>query len=206
MSAEFRAFAANKSSPVTAWLRSLARLAHEERGGSGVGAEGGGVTTVPVAIATLGGSADAPRANESSETPAIASVTAPRLWVRFGGIEVGGFEFRVRRHLLRDRRLELLHATGQIVAAALEVAQLSIEFRRVGDELLASGPQSPILLRHERALVLQRRSLLLDLLETFLLGREFRPQRGQLFADRVQAPFVVLQFPLGALELLASSL
>src|SRR5580704_1060415 len=40
MSAEFRAFAANSSSPVTAWLRSLARMAHEERGGPGVGAIG----------------------------------------------------------------------------------------------------------------------------------------------------------------------
>jgi dienelactone hydrolase len=36
VSAEFRAFAANQSSPVTKWLRSLARLAH----GSGVGAIG----------------------------------------------------------------------------------------------------------------------------------------------------------------------
>jgi dienelactone hydrolase len=40
MSAEFRAFAANESSPVTAWLRSLARLAHEQCGGPGVGAIG----------------------------------------------------------------------------------------------------------------------------------------------------------------------
>ncbi len=40
MSAEFRAFAANKSSPVTRWLRSLARLAHEQCGGPGVGAIG----------------------------------------------------------------------------------------------------------------------------------------------------------------------
>ena len=39
-SAEFRAFAANKSSPVTKWLRSLARLAHDECGGPGVGAIG----------------------------------------------------------------------------------------------------------------------------------------------------------------------
>ena len=31
VSAEFRAFAANKSSPVTQWLRSLARLAHARR-------------------------------------------------------------------------------------------------------------------------------------------------------------------------------
>jgi dienelactone hydrolase len=40
VSAEFRAFAANKSSPVTRWLRSLANLAHSECGGPGVGAIG----------------------------------------------------------------------------------------------------------------------------------------------------------------------
>lgn len=40
VSAEFRAFAAGASSPVTTWLRALARLAHTERGGPGVGAIG----------------------------------------------------------------------------------------------------------------------------------------------------------------------
>jgi dienelactone hydrolase len=40
VSAEFRALAANESSPVTVWLRALARLAHEECGGPGVGAIG----------------------------------------------------------------------------------------------------------------------------------------------------------------------
>jgi dienelactone hydrolase len=40
MSAEFRAFAANASSPATQWLRALARLAHGECGGPGVGAIG----------------------------------------------------------------------------------------------------------------------------------------------------------------------
>jgi dienelactone hydrolase len=40
VSAEFRAFAGNKSSPVTQWLRALARLAHGECGGPGVGAIG----------------------------------------------------------------------------------------------------------------------------------------------------------------------
>src|SRR5882757_955411 len=40
VSAESRAFAANESSPVTKWLRSLARLAHKECGGPGVGAIG----------------------------------------------------------------------------------------------------------------------------------------------------------------------
>ena len=40
VSAEFRAFGANRSSPVTRWLRALATLAHDECGGPGVGAIG----------------------------------------------------------------------------------------------------------------------------------------------------------------------
>lgn len=40
MSAEFRAFGGGSSSPVTVWLRALARLAHAECGGPGVGAIG----------------------------------------------------------------------------------------------------------------------------------------------------------------------
>src|SRR5690242_3487578 len=40
VSAEFRALAANRSSPVTQWLRALARQAHGECGGRGVGAIG----------------------------------------------------------------------------------------------------------------------------------------------------------------------
>ena len=40
VSAEFRAFAGKGSSPVTQWLRALARLAHGECGGPGVGAIG----------------------------------------------------------------------------------------------------------------------------------------------------------------------
>lgn len=40
VSAEFRAFGAGGTSPVTKWLRALAKLAHEECGGPGVGAIG----------------------------------------------------------------------------------------------------------------------------------------------------------------------
>ncbi|MEQ1864307.1 MAG: dienelactone hydrolase family protein [Micropepsaceae bacterium] len=40
VSAEFRAFAGGGSSPVTTWLRALARLAHAQCGGPGVGAIG----------------------------------------------------------------------------------------------------------------------------------------------------------------------
>ncbi len=44
ISREFTILRANKSSPVTDWLRALARLAHEECGGRGVGAIGMCVT------------------------------------------------------------------------------------------------------------------------------------------------------------------
>jgi dienelactone hydrolase len=40
VSREFTLLAANKASPVTEWLRALARLAHQECGGAGVGAIG----------------------------------------------------------------------------------------------------------------------------------------------------------------------
>jgi dienelactone hydrolase len=40
VSKEFRAFAANESSPITAWLRALAAHLHAECGGPGVGAIG----------------------------------------------------------------------------------------------------------------------------------------------------------------------
>lgn len=40
ISAEFRALHSNESSPVVDWLKSLARMAHQERGGPGVGAVG----------------------------------------------------------------------------------------------------------------------------------------------------------------------
>ncbi|MBF9072649.1 dienelactone hydrolase family protein [Streptacidiphilus fuscans] len=40
VSAEFRAFAGGGTSPVTTWLRGLARIAHAECGGPGVGAVG----------------------------------------------------------------------------------------------------------------------------------------------------------------------
>src|SRR5262249_62294235 len=40
LSAEFRALTANQSSPVTQWLRALARLAHSQCGGCGGGGTG----------------------------------------------------------------------------------------------------------------------------------------------------------------------
>ena len=121
--------------------------------------------------------------------------------MRLGGVEMRVLELRMRRRLLSKRRLELFDPPGQIVAPALQVAQLPIEFRAVGHELVNPRAQRAVLLSHENVLVLQGRPLLFDLLKTLLLARELGPQRGQLFAHRVQASLVVLEFALGALEL-----
>src|SRR5579863_135262 len=117
-----------------------------------------------------------------------------------GGVEMSGLEFPVSRRLLRQRRLELLDALGEVVAPALQVAQLPIEFRPVGHELLDPCLQRAVLLAQKNILVLQAGALLFDLLEAFLLGGEVGPDRGQLPAHRLQAPLVVLELPLGALE------
>src|SRR6185312_17329588 len=69
-----------------------------------------------------------------------------------------------------------------------------------GDEFLDPGPERAVLLAHEDVLVLQGGALLFDLLKPFLLGGEFGPDRRQLFADRMQAPLVVLELPLGAIQ------
>jgi hypothetical protein len=49
-------------------------------------------------------------------------------------------------------------------------------------------------------LVLKGRPLLLDLLKTLLLGAELRPDRRQLFAHCMQAPFIVLELSLSPLQ------
>ena len=66
--------------------------------------------------------------------------------MRLGGVEVGGLELRVSRRLLVQRRLELLDSPGQVVAPALEVAQLPIELRAVGHEILDPLAQRAVLL------------------------------------------------------------
>ena len=42
--------------------------------------------------------------------------------------------------------------------------------------------------------------MLLDLLEPLLLGAELRPNRRQLFAHCMPAPFIVLELSLSALQ------
>jgi hypothetical protein len=64
----------------------------------------------------------------------------------------------------------------------------------------APCPQRPVFVGHQSIPVLQNRPLLLDLLETLLLGAEFRANRRQLFAHCMQAPFIVLEFSVSPLQ------
>jgi dienelactone hydrolase len=92
VSAEFRAFAANESSPVTKWLRSLARLAHQECGGPGVGAIG---------MCFTGNFALTMMLEPSMLAPVLSQPSLPLN--NPGGIEITPDEVKaVRRRLERD--------------------------------------------------------------------------------------------------------
>ncbi|RJF92414.1 dienelactone hydrolase family protein [Noviherbaspirillum saxi] len=92
VSAEFRAFAVNESSPVTRWLRSLARRAHEECGGSGVGAIG---------MCFTGNFALTMMLDPSMLAPVLCQPTLPLNDP--AGLEIGPEELlAVRRRLDRD--------------------------------------------------------------------------------------------------------
>jgi dienelactone hydrolase len=92
VSAEFRAFGGNASSPITQWLRSLARLAHEECGGPGVGAIG---------MCFTGNFALTMMLEPSMLAPVLSQPSLPL--DEPGGIEIAPDELeQVRRRLDRD--------------------------------------------------------------------------------------------------------
>jgi dienelactone hydrolase len=96
VSAEFRAFsaprAAGASSPVTRWLRSLARLAHGECGGPGVGAVG---------MCFTGNFALTMMLEPSMLAPILCQPTLPL--DKPAGLEIGAEELAaVRQRLQRD--------------------------------------------------------------------------------------------------------
>lgn len=92
ISAEFRALASNASSPVTKWLRSLARLAHAECGGPGVGAIG---------MCFTGNFALSMMLDDSVLAPVLAQPSLPLNDP--GGLEIAPEEIRaVRSRLERD--------------------------------------------------------------------------------------------------------
>ena len=97
VSAEFRAFAANASSPVTQWLRALARLAHQECGGPGVGAIG---------MCFTGNFALSMMLEPSMLAPVLSQPSLPLN--EPGGIEIAPDELRAVRQRLEREDLTVL--------------------------------------------------------------------------------------------------
>jgi dienelactone hydrolase len=100
ISREFTILRANKSSPVTDWLRALARLAHDECGGLGVGAIGMCVTggfalsmaLDPVVLAPVLAQPGAPALNQAALDIAPADLARVQERTR-QGLEVRGYRF-----------------------------------------------------------------------------------------------------------------
>ena len=97
VSAEFRALGGNEASPVTRWLRALAKLAHEECGGPGVGAIG---------MCFTGNFALAMMLEPSMLAPVLAQPSLPL--DNPGGIEIGAEEIASVRERLEREDLTVL--------------------------------------------------------------------------------------------------
>jgi len=92
MSAEFRALGGGASSPVTSWLRALARVAHAECGGPGVGAIG---------MCFTGNFALSMMLEPAVLSPVLSQPSLPL--DQPGGVEIASEELAaVRRRLERD--------------------------------------------------------------------------------------------------------
>jgi hypothetical protein len=96
VSAEFRAFAGNGSSPVTQWLRALARFAHQECGGPGVGAIG---------MCWTGNFALSMMLEPSMLAPVLCQPSLPLNDP--GGIEISPADVDAVRHRLEREELQL---------------------------------------------------------------------------------------------------
>jgi len=100
ISREFTILSANRSSPVTDWLRALARLAHEECGGPGVGAIGMCVTggfalsmaIDPVVLAPILAQPGTPAFDAAALDIAPADLERVRQRTR-EGLELRGYRF-----------------------------------------------------------------------------------------------------------------
>ena len=125
VSREFTLLAANKSSPVTEWLRALARLAHQECGGRGVGAIGMCVTggfalsmaLDPVVLAPVLAQPGLPVTKRAALDIAPADLAHVQARTR-GGLEVHGYRFEGDTICRASRFQTLRTAFGPAFAGA----------------------------------------------------------------------------------------
>jgi dienelactone hydrolase len=117
ISREFTILRANKSSPVTDWLRALARLAHQECGGPGVGAIGMCVTggfalsmaLDPVVLAPVLAQPGVPALNPAALDIAPGDLEQVKARTR-QGLELRGYRFEGDT-LCRGQRFATLRST-----------------------------------------------------------------------------------------------
>jgi dienelactone hydrolase len=96
---EFNIWANGKSSPIVDWLRALARLAHEQCGGPGVGAVG---------MCFTGGFALAMMTEPSVIAPVLSQPSLPLKGARAGSIDVSPEEIACARRRFEAEDLSLL--------------------------------------------------------------------------------------------------
>ncbi|MBN8757931.1 MULTISPECIES: dienelactone hydrolase family protein [Variovorax] len=121
VSAEFRAFAANESSPVTQWLRALARLAHDECGGPGVGAIGMCFTgnfalsmmLEPAMLAPVVCQPSLPMDNPAAMNMAPDELTAVRERLEREDLTVMAYRFEGDKHCRAQRFAAFSEALGE---------------------------------------------------------------------------------------------
>ena len=120
VSAEFKAFSSNASSPVTQWLRALARLAHAECGGPGVGAIGMCFTgnfalsmmLEPALLAPVVCQPSLPMDNPAGMAMAPEELTAVRARLEQDDLTVLAYRFDGDKHCRTERFAAFSQALG----------------------------------------------------------------------------------------------
>ncbi len=147
ISAEFRAFAANESSPVTQWLRALARLAHQECGGPGVGAIGMCFTgnfaltmmLEPAMLAPVMCQPSLPMDNPAAMNMAPGELAAVRARLEREDLTVMAYRFEGDRHCRAQRFAAYAEALGdRFVARVLPDSAANPDTPPFFDKVVAS--------------------------------------------------------------------
>ncbi|RQO63853.1 dienelactone hydrolase [Variovorax sp. KBW07] len=147
VSAEFRAFASNESSPVTQWLRALARLAHEESGGPGVGAIGMCFTgnfalsmmLEPAMLAPVVCQPSLPMDNPAGMNMAPEELTAVRARLEREDLTVMAYRFDGDKHCKAERFAAFAQALGpRFVARVLPDSAANPQTPPFFDKVVAS--------------------------------------------------------------------
>ena len=146
VSAEFRAFAADESSPVTQWLRALARFAHERCGGPGVGAIGMCFTgnfaltmmLEPAMLAPVLSQPSLPLDDPAGLHIAPDELAAVRARLEREDLTVLAYRFDGDRHCTAQRFAAYARALGdRFVARALPAASANTDTAPFFDEVVA---------------------------------------------------------------------